>query len=127
MALYGYRCSHCGYEADSLIRDDELFCISCHVSLKRDYRFNVQPGFQEHFNTSTGRYVSNRSEFNDQLRRASDAHTEYTGIEHNFKPVDPYDHAAFGLSDDDVADGRETFNRAITDGKVTPQELTNVT
>lgn len=43
---------------------------------------------QEHFNHSVNKPISDMKQYRDQLKRASDAATESTGIPHNFQPAD---------------------------------------
>lgn len=63
-------------------------------------RLNTTLSMPEHFNTSTGKYVTNRQSFDDQLKRKSDEMSARTGFESNYVQVDPSDKKALGVTDD---------------------------
>jgi len=118
---YGYRCRKCGatytYSSNSI----SLYC--CGQKTPRDFSFNIGTSFREHYNKSLGMYVPNRSTMNDAFKVSSDAASSYTGIEHNFVPKDPYDHEAFGISSDDIAESKEHYAKAIESGTITPEDI----
>lgn len=93
--IYGYRCRECGAARDSTGRDDVQRC-SCGGLSKRDYR-QVQIGsspFTPHFNHAVGQHVTSKREFEDALKRGSDANSERVGMDHNYAPVYPGDMAS---------------------------------
>jgi len=47
--------------------------------------------FQAHYNWSVGKWVNNRREYTDELKRASDAQSLATGIDADYQPVDLLD------------------------------------
>jgi len=47
-----------------------------------------QDRFQPHFNHAVGKAVTNRREYLDELKRASDKQSETTGIDADYQPVD---------------------------------------
>lgn len=69
-------------------------CPNCHTQPSRRFGFNTpspNSSFQTHFNNSVGKVVRNPQEFKDELKRASEAQTLRTGVEHNYVPRDPRD------------------------------------
>lgn len=109
MPMYQYRCNWCHEETDTQVRADFVDCPSCKNLAKRIFGFAYKPPMQAHFNPSTNQYVSNESQFKDQLRQASDAATERTGIIHNFVPTDPRDMKAAGVTEEGL---KETYDNA---------------
>lgn len=91
--------------------------------MARDYSFSISPSFTEHYNKSLGMYVPNRRIMDDAFKVASEQATNYTGLEHKFVPKDPYDHEAFGISSDDIAENKEHFAKAIESGSVSPKDI----
>ena len=79
--------------------------------MRRQYGFYIKPSFQAHYNPSIGKYVSSRSEYENDLKVLSEKASLHTGIEHRFTPHDARDHEAFGLTSADAEDGRATFER----------------
>lgn len=55
---------------------------------------------QEHWNPTVGRYVANERDFNDGLKRASEAASLTTGMDHNYVPVDLRDREACGATEE---------------------------
>lgn len=57
--------------------------------MRRDYSsISVIKPFTPHYNHSVGKYVRTAGEFKSELTRASDAHSERTGIDHDFRPIE---------------------------------------
>ena len=56
--------------------------------------------------------MSNKVDFEDRLKLASEQATLKTGMEHNFEPVDMSDAAACGLTPEDVAEVTESRAKA---------------
>jgi hypothetical protein len=57
-----------------------------------------------HWNNALGAYVRNRRDFEDGLKRRSDALSERLGTEHRLRPVD---HDAVGATDEGLDDTRK--------------------
>lgn len=106
MAIYAYRCRGCGLSIDvpDYRAADFGDCPDCTGILKRDYSsIQLAPVMQEHFNPSVGKPISDRRKFDDELKRASEAAWERTGIPHNFVQVEGKDaQQAAGVTDDEV-------------------------
>lgn len=81
--------------------------------MRRGCSFSFRRSMPEHFNNSTGQYVSNAMEFTDQLKRQSEAQSIRTGMDHNYVPVDVTEMKALGVTDD----GLEETHRRHFDGK----------
>jgi hypothetical protein len=47
--------------------------------------------FQAHYSYTVGRYVTNKQDFNDALKRLGDIQSERTGISSTYEPVHPAD------------------------------------
>lgn len=102
---YSYFCTVCGNEDI-----DETFsyvgdigphpCSVCGSIMRRGFSFSFRRSMQEHFNTSTGTYVSTRRDFEDDLKRKSEEASHRTGMDHNFVPVDMNDMKALGVTDE---------------------------
>lgn len=107
MPLYEYRCPN-SHIFDTQLRADHVKC-DCGELAKRIFGFAYKAPMQAHFNPSTNQYVTNESQFKDQLKQASDAATERTGITHNFVPTDPRDMKAAGATEEGL---RETYDNA---------------
>lgn len=57
--------------------------------MRRDYStVSFSRSFQPHFNHSVGKFVNNKREFSDELKRASESASLRTGIDHNYKPIE---------------------------------------
>lgn len=110
---YSYFCTVCGNEDI-----DEQFsnigaigphpCSICGSIMRRGCSFSFRRPMQEHFNTSTGTYVSNNRQFTDDLKRKSEEASLRTGMDHNFVPVDITDMKALGVTDEGL---EETHRR----------------
>ncbi len=110
MPIYEYRCQKCNAVIDSTTRADAVPCEACgHPRALRRFSFSHKPDMPAHFNPSTGTYVNNEAKFRDDLKRASDAATERTGITHNFTPTDPRDMQSVGATSEGL---KETYDRA---------------
>jgi hypothetical protein len=58
---------------------------------------------REHWNDAVGRYVSNRQEMSDALKRAGDEYSERTGLDTQYEyvsPADMMDASAHGVNPD---------------------------
>lgn len=119
MPTYSYKCKACGITVDhTLPTPYPTLPCSCGSTLHRSYSFSIAPSFQEHYNHSLGMFTPNRRVFNDAFKIASESAYDYTGIEHDFRPHDPMDYSAFGLTDTDVQESREYHARLAVDGSV---------
>jgi hypothetical protein len=54
----------------------------------------------EHFNNSTGKYVTNKRAFRSQLDAKSDEMSERLGYDVKYSEVDPSDQKAIGVTND---------------------------
>lgn len=91
--------------------------------MARDYSFSISPSFTEHYNKSLGMYVPNRKIMDDAFKVASEQATLNTGVEHHFVPKDPYDHEAFGITQEHIEENKEHYSKAIESGSLTPKDL----
>jgi predicted nucleic acid-binding Zn ribbon protein len=121
MARYGYRCPRCGNELTIRLPIEDydpslpVLCTRCGDTCRRTYQpLPFRLPTEGHWNQSVGRYVSGDREFRDELRRASDAATERTGIPHDYKPIDPRDTEALGVTGEGLG---ETQKRRQDEGK----------
>lgn len=57
-------------------------------SVVRRFSFSIAKEMEGGYNHALGSYVSNRREYLDGLKRASDEASENTGMEHRYVPVD---------------------------------------
>lgn len=60
-------------------------CYTCKVSSISFPGFNG-PAFKPHWNPTVGEYVNTKQEFEDQLKRKSEANSIATGIDHDYQP-----------------------------------------
>ncbi len=111
MPTYAYRCDACGNAVESNVRGDRIPC-ECGLTASRRFVFQLATPFREHWNAATGAFVTNRTQFEDKLKLASEEATLKTGMEHNFEPVDMSDAAACGLTPEDVAEVSESRAKA---------------
>lgn len=109
--IYAYSCQSCdsqehhtGFRPIGAHLDKP--CQSCGGLLLRRASFQFRRGMAPHFNQSTGTYVSSQREFNDGLKRASEAATLRTGMDHNFQPVDVTDMKSLGVTDEGLEETR---------------------
>lgn len=121
MPAYDYRCTACG-----LVK--EVVCMSgaplkahldqnaepcpremCSGTLKRRYSFRQTAPFEPHYNVSQGAYVSSRRELEDNARRASEAATARTGVDHDFTVRDAWVEGrdAFGAGDEGLEESNQ--------------------
>ena len=110
MPTYEFRCRGCAAQIEAS-QTEPAPCPECGGELKRVFGFNIGASFNEHYNNSVNRYVPNRTALRSAFSEASDSASAYTGIEHKFVERDPMDHAAFGLSDADVAQVKDDAAR----------------
>jgi hypothetical protein len=80
-----------------------MSCPNCGLTARRRFSFNPKPMFQDHFNTSVGKYVTSDQQFRDELKRGSEAATLRTGLEHHYEPVEAGDRDAYGITDEHLA------------------------
>jgi predicted RNA-binding Zn-ribbon protein involved in translation (DUF1610 family) len=102
MPVFEFLCDSCG-QILSLQRGDRMPCPNCGLTARRRFSFNRQTMFQDHYNTSVGKYVTSDQQFRDELKRGSEAATLRTGLEHHYEPVEFADRAAFGITDEHIA------------------------
>jgi hypothetical protein len=77
------------------------------------FSFYTGTGMKEHWNTAVGRYVSNRHDMDETLKRQSDEASVRTGIDHDYQYVSPAEMAdpnAHGVSEDALEPTRKRFH-----------------
>lgn len=94
MPSYAYACQDCGRENTATTPHDRLMlCCPCNMSTlhmhKRVWSVQFASVMHEHLNQATGKPTSSRRQFRDDLARASDEASQYTGVEHKFVEVGP--------------------------------------
>lgn len=109
MPVYEYKCSD-GHRMVHSKRFDpadiDLACpvmvdrTLCQQPLKRVFSFSFHRPMGEHFNHSVGKYVSNKRQFSDELKKRSEADSERLGMPVNYQPVDLHDAGSLGVESD---------------------------
>lgn len=90
MPTYEFKCSNdhrVTMVLSSAQRDNPVGrpCLECDEPLRRRWTpFRVVAPFEEHFNLSTGTFVSSKRQLDEQNRIASVERTERLGLETNF-------------------------------------------
>ena len=102
---YSYFCAQCGAEDIDEIclpigHTAPFPCRLCGGQMQRGVCFAIRRSMPEHFNVSTGQYVSNERSFADQLKIKSEEASLRTGMDHSFVPVDITDMKALGVTDE---------------------------
>lgn len=119
MANYQYRCPSCRavYTLEASIHSDlpeRRPCPRCNFNgSSRDYSFNLQPSFQEHFNHSLGEYVTNNRSFEDGLKRQSAMMSERMSQDVNYTPLSAADMAdaqSHGVTEEGLYETRKTVH-----------------
>ena len=95
-----------------MTRGDIHHCQNCGLQARRRFSFQIAASFREHWNVATGAYVTNRRQFEDKLKLASEEQTLKLGMEVDYQPVDLSDPAACGLTSEDVAEVSEVRAKA---------------
>lgn len=117
MAEYQYKCRGCRLFFTTLDRDDISPCPVCATPATRHFAFNIGRSIPEHFNNSTGTYVSNERELRDQLKMMSDEESGRIGMDHEYtylSPSDMMDAEAHGVTEE----GLDTTHRTWHDARV---------
>lgn len=108
---YEYKCTCCGQKYLAGYHGDR-FKHSCQVCydpgpLHRVFSLSHPKPMEEHMNGTTMTPIRSQQQFDESLKKMSDHASEYTGIEHRYEPVDPYDHATLGVT----SEGLDATNR----------------
>ena len=109
MAEYQYRCASCKRLFASGTRSDSTLCPECQGPAVRQFSFYTSGSLKEHWNAAVGRYVSNRHDMDEALKRQSDEISVRTGIDHQYEYVSPAemaDSSAHGVSEDGLEESR---------------------
>jgi hypothetical protein len=109
MPEYQYRCKGCSRLFASGDRSDVTRCPYCQTGATRVFAFYTGTGMKEHWNTAVGRYVSNRHDMDEALKRQSDEASVRTGIDHQYEYISPAemaDPSAHGVSEDGLEETR---------------------
>jgi len=109
--MYSYLCPDCEAENIHLTfrklgeKLDEP-CDNCNhpFVVRAICRLNFALTMPEHFNYSTGQYVSNSRNFSDQLKTKSDEMSARLGMDVNYTEVDVADKKALGVTEHGVED-----------------------
>jgi len=115
---YEYRCPWC--EGESVYYhtfedyDHPEYCPHDGVLLDKVLGAYFKTPMQGGYSPSTGSYVSSERDLADQLKVASEAASNRTGISHNFVPIDMRDRAQTGQTDDGLD---ATIRREVAEGK----------
>jgi len=72
------------------------------------------PAFAPHYNYTVGKYVSTDAEFRDELKRASEANSEQTGLYHNYEPRYPGDTQPIRSADNILDDQAREITKCQT-------------
>lgn len=107
--MYSYLCPDCECENIHLTfrklgeRLDEPCDYCNHPFVVRAIcRMNVALSMPEHFNYSTGQYVSNSRNFSDQLKSKSDEMSARLGMDVKYGEVDVADQKALGVTTEGI-------------------------
>lgn len=114
--IYAYKCRECGARKDSEVRGDRLpdefvhtfvnangDLQACRGSFTRDYSgLQFASVMQAAYNPAVGKEISSNRKFDDDMKRASEARSLETGMEHRFERVDPSDKKALGVTDEGI-------------------------
>lgn len=105
--MYSYLCDNCEAENHCLtfspIGDTiQERCEYCGwIGLTRAIcRISTNLSMPEHFNNSTGKYVSNKRDFRSQLDAKSDEMSARLGYDVKYGEVDPSDQKSIGVTTD---------------------------
>jgi len=117
MPLYEYRCKNCRAILRTTSRRDsgQLSCHACGRPLTRVWGFRLTPVMHAHHNSTTGTVISDRRQFEAELRRKSDEATERTGAVHNYVPADMSDTKALRVTEEGL---KETYDRQVRTGEL---------
>jgi hypothetical protein len=113
---YQYLCPSCGSAVISDSRSDTTIC-PCGVTASRDWTFGYVKPFQEHFNSSVGMYVNNRSQLQDALKVASEEASYRMGLDHSYEYLSPADMAEasnHGVTEEGLDDTRRAQHEVTT-------------
>lgn len=108
MAIYEYKCDNCNtiWTTTQYGRESSP-CPDCTRPIRRLFSFAIAKSMPDHFNDSVGRYVTNKRDLSDELKRKSEDAMERTGIPHDFQFGDLRDKDLFGVTGEGLED---TFN-----------------
>lgn len=105
--MYSYLCEFCEHEADYLTFKpigERLYtpCENCEYPFmtRAVCRVATHLSMPEHFNNSTGKFVTNKRAFRSQLDAKSDEMSERLGYDVKYGEVDPSDQKAIGVTND---------------------------
>lgn len=122
MANYQYRCRSCKcvYTLEGSVHDDmpEMRpCPKCSFNGSvRDFSFNHQPSFQEHYNHSLGRHVTNGRDFRDGLKIQSAEMSERMSQDVDLQPLSPAemrDASAHGVTEEGLYETRKAMHDSL--------------
>jgi predicted nucleic acid-binding Zn-ribbon protein len=117
MPQYQYRCDGCGSLFTTESREITVPCPVCGLRPKRVWAFTHSPSMQEHFNHSIGKYVSNKRDFYDGLKRQSDDSSERMGMDVDLQPLSPSDMAE-ASSHGVTEEGLDVTRQAMHDSRL---------
>lgn len=123
MPKYTFQCNDCGHDEQHYFTfDTDTFTLTapcpyndCDGEMKRVISSpHFKRGLPDHFNNSTGSYVSGERQLRSELSRLSDAQSLRTGVDHNYKWHDGRDKEFFGVTDEGMD---ATRRREVREGK----------
>jgi hypothetical protein len=107
--MYSYLCPECESESAHLTRlgIGEILNEPCEVCdhpfiVRAVCRISTSLSMPEHFNHSTGRYVTNKRAFTSQLDAKSDEMSARLGYDVKYSEVDSSDQKSLGVNNDDA-------------------------
>lgn len=118
--MYSYLCAKCNEENIHLtfkpiggILDE--YCDWCGQGplIRAVCRINTALSMPEHFNVSTGKYVTNKQAFASQLSEQSDSMSERLGMDVNYKEVDGSDKKSLGVTTDGIEEAQSKQTNPI--------------
>lgn len=135
MPVYEFACKNCGedYSVTSIKNKEFMerrirqggYCSLCMGPIRRVFSFSVAKPMPEHYNKSTGTFISSERQLKDTLKAQSEQATERTGIEHNFVPIHPSERETLGVTSEGLAatyDRRKALGMPIPD-VIRPEKL----
>lgn len=109
--MYSYLCPECESESAHLTRlgIGEILNEPCEVCnnpfiVRAVCRISTNLSMPEHFNHSTGKYVTNKRAFTSQLDAKSDEMSARLGYDVKYSEVDSSDQKSLGVTNDGAGD-----------------------
>ena len=114
MREFDFRCPNCGFTVTLSINEPPSSCPNEHCyydsPLKRVFNFYAKPMFRDHFNLSTGRYLTSEHQLSETLKVQSEEMSYRMGQEVDYQPIshlDMADPAAHGVTEEGLETTRK--------------------